>query len=135
MPVKKKKKTVKATRVPKTRNGNTLTESQYWSKVRSVLRNGFRYWKPMTNALEAASRPYKGDNKRLKKEYQCARCEDWFPRKNVAIDHIIPVGSLKCGEDLKGFLERLTPEETEAFQILCDPCHLIKTNLERPKKQ
>jgi hypothetical protein len=54
----------------RTRNAGTLTESQYWSKIRSALRNAFRYWKPMMITLEAASRPYRGANKRQKKEYQ-----------------------------------------------------------------
>lgn len=53
--------------------------------------------------------------------------------KEVQIDHETPVGSLKSGDDLKGFLERLTPEV--GFQVLCkDICHQAKTNEERGKK-
>jgi hypothetical protein len=70
------------------RNGGTMTESQYFSKIRSVLRSGFRYWKPMQLALEAASRPSQSTNKRIKKEYQCAKCKKWYKRADVEIDHI-----------------------------------------------
>ena len=117
---------VKRPRVPRTRNASTLTEAGYWGMVRSGLRRTFRYWKPATKCKAEAKRPYKGSNKRQKYEYQCAHCTEWFKDKEVQIDHIIEVGSLKCGEDLKGFLERLTPED--GFQLLCKPCHQVKTN-------
>jgi hypothetical protein len=83
------KKTVKrkATTVC-SRNAGTMTESQYFSKIRSMLRSGFRYWKPMQLALEAASRPSQSTNKRIKKEYQCAKCKKWYKRADVEIDHI-----------------------------------------------
>lgn len=120
-------------KTPKTRNAGTMTESAYWSKVRSELRRAFRYWKPMVAVKQQAKRKYEGPNKRQKFEYQCNHCKQWYPDKEVQIDHIIPVGSLKCSEDLAGFLERLTPEEPEAFQVLCSECHRIKTNEERLK--
>lgn len=129
------KKTVKReSKVPKTRNANTLTESQYWGKIRSALRSAFRFWKPMMIALEKASRPYTGTNKRIKKEYQCAHCKEWFQRKDVEIDHSIPCGSLKGFDDIQGFIERLTVEDPNAFQILCKPHHKEKTLSERKNK-
>ena len=129
------KKTVKRkSTVQKTRNAGTLTESQFWSKIRSALRSAFRFWKPMTIALEKASRPYKGTNKRIKKEYQCAQCKEWFQRKEVEIDHKIPCGSLKSYEDIQGFIERLTVEDYNAYQILCKNHHKEKTLEERRSK-
>jgi hypothetical protein len=80
-----------------------------------------------------ARRRYEGANKRQRWEYQCNHCKKWFMDKEVQIDHETPVGSLKSGDDLKGFLERLTPEV--GFQVLCkDICHQAKTNEERGKK-
>jgi 5-methylcytosine-specific restriction endonuclease McrA len=117
----------------KTRNGGTMTESQYWGKVRSLLRSGFRYWGPMALALKKAERKYVGENKRQKYEYKCQHCKDYFIKANVQVDHIIPCGSLKCSADLESFLERLTPESLDSFQVLCKPCHQIKTNSERKK--
>ncbi len=117
--------------VPKTRNNKTLTESAYWSMIRSILRSGTRYWKPITQAKIKARRKYTGPNKRQKWEYKCKKCKKWFMGKETQIDHIIPVGSLKCADDLAGFIERLTPEK--GFQLLCRNCHQIKTNKERAK--
>lgn len=126
-----KKAVKRASKVVKTRNAGTMTESQYFSKIRSILRSGFRYYKPMAIALENASRPYKGLNKRLKKEYQCAKCKEWFPRKEVEIDHLIPCGSLKCYDDIVPFIKNLTQEDPKSYQILCKPDHLNKTLEER----
>lgn len=118
------------------RNAGTMTESQYFSKIRSMLRSGFRYWKPMQLALEAASRPSQNTNKRIKKEYQCAHCKKWFKRADVEIDHIEECGSLQKYEDIVPFIQRLTKEDVNAYQILCkNPCHLNKTKNEKFKRK
>jgi len=119
-------------RVSKHRNANTQSEAAYWGSVRSALRRAFRYWKPATQAKMAARRKYEGSNRRQRWEYLCNFCRKFYMDKEVQIDHITPVGSLKGGEDLKGFLERLTPED--GFQVLCKECHQVKTNKERGKE-
>lgn len=116
----------------KTRNANTWTEAGYWSRIRSGLRRMFRFtWKPAALALERSKRKYQGPNPRQKFEYQCADCQNWFCRKEVEVDHIVPCGSLNCAADLAGFLERLHAERTEDFQVLCKDCHKKKTAEER----
>jgi hypothetical protein len=117
------------------RNGGTMTESQYFSKIRSILRSGFRYWKPMQLALEKASRPSQSLNKRIKKEYQCAKCEKWYKRADVEIDHKEECGSLSNYEDIVPFIQRLTKENIDAYQILCKPCHKLKTEAFRQSKK
>ena len=117
------------------RNGNTMTESQYFSKIRSILRSGFRYWKPMQLALEAASRPSQSLNKRIKKEYQCNHCKKWYKRADVEIDHIEESGSLQKYEDIVPFIQRLTKENISSYDILCKPCHKIKTDNYRQLKK
>lgn len=119
----------------KTRNLNTLTESQFWGFLRSGLRRQFRYWKPMLEAKKLAKRAYKGDNKRQKFEYQCNHCKQWFKDKDIQIDHTIPVGSLLSWQDLAPFVQRLIPEDPASFQVLCKPCHQVKTNTERENKE
>ena len=118
-------------RVPKTRNAGTMTEAAFFGKLRSVLRKGFMYWKPLQNAKNKARRKSQSDNKRLKFEYQCARCNEWFPGKEVQVDHTIPCGSLKCMDDIQGFFERLTEEDENLYSVQCKPCHQIKTTEER----
>ena len=118
-------------RVERTRNGGKLTEAAYWGKVRSALRKAFAAWEPANQAMKNARRPYTGPNKRQKFEVQCAGCGEWFPMKEVQKDHIEPVGSLKSLEDLPAFLQRLTPEDPAAFQMLCESCHQEKTNAKK----
>lgn len=120
----------------RTRNNNTLTEAAYFGKIRSVLRRGFMYWRPMMEALNNASRAYIGDNPRQKKEYQCAGCKDWFKRSDVHIDHIKEVGSLTCYEDVVPFIKNLTQEGVENYQVLCKvKCHQSKTNKKRKQNK
>ena len=117
-------------RKAKPRNAGTLTESAFWSLIRSALRQKSRWWKPITLAKQRAKREYKGPNKRQKFEYQCNICKQYFPEKDVDVDHIIPAGSLSCSQDLPGFVERLFCE-VEGLQTLCTDCHNIKTKQEK----
>lgn len=128
-----KKKTVRKPRAnaaPKTRNNGTLTESAFWSFIRSGLRQKSRWWKPITQCKLNAKRAYKGLNKRQKFEYQCNSCNKWFQEKHVAVDHIIPCGSLNCSADLPGFVDRLFVE-VDLLQLLCTTCHDAKTKTEK----
>ena len=118
------------TRGLKTRAGNTMSESAYWTFIRSALRQKSRWWAPVTQAKLAAQRPYIGPNKRQKYEYQCAHCTKWFMEKDINVDHIIPVGTLKCGADLETFVEKLFCEK-ENLQVLCVTCHNVKTQKDR----
>jgi 5-methylcytosine-specific restriction endonuclease McrA len=118
---------------PKTRNNGTMTESAFWSFIRSGLRQKSRWWKPITQCKLDAKRTYKGPNKRQKFEYQCNSCKKWFAEKNINVDHIDPAGSLNCANDLPGFVERLFCE-VDNLQVLCSGCHNIKTQNEKNGK-
>ena len=128
---KKKAIIKKITKIPKTRAAGTLTEAEYFSKIRSALRRAFRWWKPMISVLESAARPYKGPNKLQKKEFLCASCSSWFKRKEVQIDHIEPCGRLMSYDDVVPFIKRLTAENQSAYQVLCKLCHSKKTDEEK----
>ena len=130
-------------RVARTRNNETWTESQFWGKIRSALRRVSMYWKPAQDAKEKARRPFKGGG-RQKWEYQCESCKRCFKGKDVAIDHKTPVGSLRSGDDLKGFVERMFRESPNDYQVLCNyklkdikkhggipSCHYIKSQKEK----
>ena len=56
----------KKPRVPRTRNAGTMTESAFWSMIRSALRQKSRWWKPISECKTLARRAYKGKNKRQK---------------------------------------------------------------------
>jgi 5-methylcytosine-specific restriction endonuclease McrA len=129
-----KKKTAKPRKdaAQKTRNAGTLTEAAFWGFIRSALRQKSRWWKPISQAKLKAKRAYKGPLKRQKFEYQCAKCLQWHPDKNINVDHIIPAGTLKCAADLPGFVERLFVE-VHGLQVLCQVCHNKKTQDEKCK--
>ena len=119
--------------VEKTRAGGTWSSARYFSFIRSLLRRGFMKYPVKFQVKNEASRPYKGSDKRRKKEYQCAVCSGWFADKEVAVDHIVPCGSLKTYEDLPKFVATLFCEK-ENLQIICNTCHQIKTNEERANR-
>jgi 5-methylcytosine-specific restriction endonuclease McrA len=129
----RKKAVARKPRVVKTRNAGTMTESAFWSFIRSALRQKSIWWKPITQTKMNARRAYKGPNKRQKFEYQCAHCTKWFPEKKINVDHICPAGSLNCAQDLPGFVERLFCE-SDNLQVLCESCHDVKTKEEKNGK-
>jgi len=52
--------------------------------------------------------------------------------KEVAVDHIIPAGTLRCADDLPQFVERLFCE-VDGLQVLCKTCHDKKTKKDKEK--
>lgn len=129
-PRKTKGKAARSPRVERTRNGGTWTEAKYWGWVRSALRRAFRFWVPAQRALKAA---HIAGTKRPAL-YLCTDCKKAFPRKEVEIDHVVPVGRLASLEDVAGFLARLTPEDSNAFACRCTSCHLQKTQQQRKER-
>ena len=119
--------------VPKPIGGGTYTVKGFFGWLRSQLRRASLRWKPRADALKEARRPYTGENKRRKWEYQCSVCGEWCNGKDVQADHIKPCGTLTCYDDLPKFVERLFCE-VDGFRVLCKPCHLDITNKERATK-
>jgi len=113
-----KRKTTRRAVTPKTRNAGTMTESAFWSFIRSALRQKSRWWKPITECKMKARRAYKGTLKRQKFEYQCNSCKQWFPEKKINVDHIVGAGSLNCATDLPGFVERLFCEQDNLHSVM-----------------
>jgi len=105
------------------------THSRYWTFIRSGLRMLWNKYPVKYQVLQEGRRPSKSKNKRLKWEFQCASCEDWFAQKNINVDHITPCGTLKSYDDLAVFTRRLFCKKEE-LQLLCDKCHHTKTATE-----
>jgi len=119
--------------VPKVRCATTMSESAFWSFIRSALRQKSRWWKPISVCKQAVKRAYKGKNKRQRFEYKCNECKKYFPDKQINVDHIEPAGTLRCAEDLPAFVERLFCE-VDGLQVLCKTCHDKKTKDEKNNK-
>lgn len=117
-------------KTPPYANYPAWTEARFWAFIRSGLRSMWSKWPPKFMVLKAARRDYKGSNKRLKYEFQCAHCSDWFPQKQISVDHVVPAGTLKSFDDVGPFLSRLLVAE-DKLQCLCKTCHDRKTKDER----
>lgn len=131
--IKKAVKKVVKSRVEKPFNHGTLSQAGFFGMLRSCMRNKSRFWKPIQECKKLARRGVKGKGAQ-KWEYKCNDCGKYFMDKEIAIDHIIEAGELKCFEDLAGFAKRLFVE-ISGFQVLCnnrldgkESCHKRKTD-------
>jgi len=114
---------------PKPLNNGTWTESEFIAKIQNHLRR-FRGWKPPYAVKKAAERKSQSDNKRLKYEYKCACCGNFFASSEIQLDHIQPViDPLEGFIDWNNYIQRLFVEK-EGYQVLCKPCHLEKSKSE-----
>ena len=124
-----KDKPVMGRKTPPFENWPKWTEAQFWSFLRSALRRASDRFPPKQQAKYLYRRGCK-DKGRQKWEYQCVECREWFAEKDIQIDHIEPVGTLRDWSDLPEFCKRLFCG-VEGYQILCKPDHQVKTNRER----
>lgn len=106
------------------------TEARFWQFIRSLLRKGWTRWPPKHNKKKEQRR--KSNNPKLRWEYQCESCLEWFRDKEVEVNHIEEVGSLKKFDDLPRFVERLYVSE-RYLELLCVPCHQKKTKKTKEK--
>lgn len=101
----------------------------------AVLRQGTRRWPPKYEALNLAKTEKKINpkSKRLAQHYRCNACKKEFTSTNVQVDHITPVvDPVKGFKDWNTFIKRLFCD-IDNLQVLCKPCHEIKTKKEKVK--
>lgn len=107
-----------------------LTDSQKYQRLRGALRRvTMQSYPVIAEAKLLAKRILNIDGKQTVR-YVCNMCNDYFKSSEVAVDHILPAGSLKSQSDLHSFLLRLFCNK-EGLQVLCDECHDRKTYAER----
>ena len=111
-----------------------MTDAQFFSMIRSALRNLTVRWKPRQEAKNKARRKNQSVNKRMRWEYQCNICKGWFADKDVEVDHIIPAGSIRSFDDIGGFAERLFCD-ADKMQVVCKSCHAEKTKKDREQSK
>lgn len=117
-------------KTPPFENYPEWSTARFFGFLRSALRSASSRYPPKYEALNKATRPYVGPDKRRKKERQCAECKGWFPTTQTQADHIVPAGKLSSWEDVVPFIQRLFCG-VEGFQCLCSSCHLQKSLEER----
>ena len=98
------------------------TQARFFSFLRSALRKAWQKWPPKYKALDRQAVPYKGKDKRRKKNYICESCGEEFMKAEVEVNHVVPCGSLRSFEDLPGFVQRMFVGE-DKLEVLCKECH------------
>jgi 5-methylcytosine-specific restriction endonuclease McrA len=113
------------------------TEGRKRTFIVSTLRGGMRRWPPKWEALKDAfaGKMVNPNTKRLAYHYKCASCKNLFTTKDIQIDHIQPVvDPIKGFISYDDFIDRLFCQK-DNLQVLCKPCHKIKTNEEKQKRK
>lgn len=116
-------------KTPPFKNYQEWTTARFWTFIRSALRQAWNKYPVKYQALKQAEVGKQVNQKtgRLAKHYRCNICQQHFPAKEVQVDHIVDVGTLKDYPDLPVFVDRLFCG-VEDLQVVCKPCHQSKTN-------
>ena len=123
--------------VDKKRNGGEWTDARFRSFVTSALRAASRRWPPKYKALKEAFVGRKENKKtgKLAMHYKCAKCKKQFVAADVQVDHVLPVVDPKVGfVSWDDFINRIFCE-IENLQVMCKPCHKVKTELEKAERK
>lgn len=114
-------------------NGGEWTVSRFNSFVKGALRSASIKWPPKYKCLNAAKvgKKINWKTNRIAEHYKCNSCLKEFPAKEVQVDHIKPVI-----DPTEGFINWDTVInnmfcEADNLQVVCKPCHLIKTKAEK----
>lgn len=124
-------------KITKNRNDNQWTEARFKSFIISALRAASRRWPPKFAALKKA---FIGKKKNIKtgkvaSHYKCAECKKHFVAADVQVDHIFPVVDVKEGfVSWDIYIDRMFCE-VHGLQIMCKPCHKIKTEKEKGERK
>jgi 5-methylcytosine-specific restriction endonuclease McrA len=121
----------------KTYCGGKWTQARMNSFIKSALRSASQRWPPRYDAVNNACTGQKINPKsgRLAKHYECNECHNDFPAKDVQVDHIHPIIDPAVGFQTWDILIANLFCEKENLQLLCKPCHQIKTNAEKAIKK
>tara|TARA_R110000824_G_scaffold84052_2_gene209904 strand:+ start:225 stop:683 length:459 start_codon:yes stop_codon:yes gene_type:complete len=122
-------------------NGGTWTTARMRSFVMSALRKARwpgKYAAIKTAYVKTGINPATG---RMCKLHKCQQCGNLFPQASMAVDHIDPVVPIDGFSKANGFLGydwdqviRRLFCEVEGLQVLCKPCHKLKSADERAER-
>jgi len=67
--------------------------------------------------------------------YKCNICKNSFPRQDIQVDHIVPIVSITRGFTTFDDYIAAMFVKAEGLQVLCKPCHKIKTQAENAERR
>jgi ribosomal protein L44E len=105
-------------------NNNQWTQARFNSFVKGALRAASQRWPPKYSVLTKAftSRKENKATGRLAKHFECNKCKQEFPQKEVEVNHISPIVPVTGFDSWDKVIERLFCEE-EGLEVVCKPCH------------
>lgn len=129
----------------KNTNQHFRTEAEFRTWVRSGLRSAFWNDHPVKMEflkLNKVKIPNPSPNPRKGAEliwgYECNICgcqmratPTKYEKKQYEVDHMVGENSLKSLDDFVDYFKNLVFVTSQDLQILCKPCHGIKTYMER----
>ena len=114
------------------------TKSAYWSFIRGGLRRGLWMRNPVKVEFKNKNRvrivnPNEKTASRFPEIWACPchLCGGVFAQNEVEVDHKVGHHSLTCEEDLINFFESIAFVTESELQLVCKPCHKIKSYAER----
>lgn len=114
------------------------TKSAYWSFIRGGLRRGLWMRNPVKVEFKNKFRVrMKNPNPKTATRFPeiwacpCHICGGVFAQNEVEVDHKIGHHSLTCEEDLMNFFHSIAFVTEKELQLVCKPCHKIKSYAER----
>jgi hypothetical protein len=114
------------------------TEAQYWQWLRGALRRLWsdyplrKQWK--ANQLRPVTQQERDDkmfHTSTKKVGECSLCNNWFPGSKLECDHLQSSNGCTSKETAEQFLWHCGGLTGDMFQLVCKPCHKIKSYAER----
>ena len=113
-------------------------ESQYLNWIRGELRRMWSNYPIRTEFLDESCREVTQEEKESKvyhpstrKVGQCTFCLGWFPKSKLEVDHKTPSNGCNSFDKVVDFLWYCGGTTKEDLQVVCKPCHKIKTYSER----
>ena len=110
---------------------NGLNEKEACNIMRTAVRKAWMRSPIKLLAIDLATIPDNDPTTRTIWNVFCSRCETYHKKNNVEVDHMRGEHSLKTLDDLVPFVMSILDVTTHDLQVLCKPCHRIKTYAER----
>lgn len=114
------------------------TEAKFMTWVRGGIRAGL--WKKHPVKLEFLKQNtvmMVNTNPRSMKRFPmvkgavCAVCGELYGMKHIEVDHLTGNHSLRSMSDLRAFIEAMIMVTFADLQLVCKPCHKIKSHAEK----
>ena len=106
------------------------------SRIKGAIRQVAKFAPEVKEALEKSIHPIiKGPKGGAR--FTCSKCKKVFERGEVQVDHIepvIPVDKRTVDLDWNTIIKRMFCS-SDNYQVLCKPCHKIKSDEERKERK